>query len=128
MSSAIDLVKELEDRRYAAMIAGDLTAIDELFADNALYTHSYGGVDTKQSFIELVSPTGGIRYRAVHRSNETYYEYDHAVVISVRVHLELTARGEDRDVHGQATAVWLNNAGRWQFAVWHSTPVPPPAL
>jgi hypothetical protein len=39
---AIEEIKELEDRRYRAMIAGDAAVLDEPCSDDLIYTHAVG--------------------------------------------------------------------------------------
>jgi ketosteroid isomerase-like protein len=46
--SQADVIK-LEERRYAAMLAGDVAALREIFAEDAVYTHSNGIADDKQA-------------------------------------------------------------------------------
>jgi Domain of unknown function (DUF4440) len=123
MSETIDTVKALEDRRYAAMIAADVAEMDELFADTLRYTHSHSGIDTKQSFIGMLT-SGNFAYRGVRRLTEEYIEYDNTVIISTHVNLEITVGGDERLVNSQATVTWARTGGRWQFVAWQSTPVP----
>jgi Domain of unknown function (DUF4440) len=123
MSETIDTVKALEDRRYAAMIAADVAEMDELFADTLRYTHSHSGIDTKQSFIEMLT-SDNFAYRGVRRLTEEYLEYDNTVIISTHVNLEITVGGNERLVNSQATVTWARTGGRWQFVAWQSTPMP----
>ena len=44
----------LEDKRFIAMIARDLAALEKLTHEQLLYTHSSGVTDTKASWIESI--------------------------------------------------------------------------
>ncbi len=60
---------QLEEQRYAAMLAGDVATLERLLDDALTYTHSNGVVDTKASYI------AGVRdkvweYKAISRENE----------------------------------------------------------
>ena len=51
MTTAQD-IRNLEDRRYKAMVGADKSALNELLADDLIYTHSNAVIDTKQSYID----------------------------------------------------------------------------
>jgi uncharacterized Zn finger protein (UPF0148 family) len=123
MSDATAEIRALEDRRYAATVAGDLDELDRLFADTLSYTHSSGSVDTKASYLDSLR-SGRLRYRHIERLEENITVYEHAAIVSTRVRLDITAGGADRTINGQATITWVHHDGRWQFAAWQSTPVP----
>ena len=116
-------IRALEDRRYAATVAGDLDELGLLFADTLSYTHSNGSVDTKVSYLESLS-SGRLRYRSIDRLDETITVYEQAAVVSTRVRLHITAGGADRTIDARATITWVRHDGRWRFAAWQSTPVP----
>jgi ketosteroid isomerase-like protein len=122
MSATIDEVKALEDRRYAAMIAADVAEMEELFADTLRYTHSHSGIDTKRSFIEMLT-SGNFAYRSVRRLTEEYLEYDDTVIISTHVNLDITVGDTERLINSRATVTWARTGGRWQFVAWQSTPM-----
>ena len=123
MSDAADEIRALEDRRYAATIAGELEELDRLFADTLSYTHSNGSVDTKASYFDSLR-SGRLRYRSIERLAETITVYDNAAVVSTRARLEITTGGVDRTIEGQATITWVRHGDRWLFAAWQSTPLP----
>ena len=52
---AINEIEALEDRRYRAMIDGDIAVLDELCSDDLIYTHSKGDHDDKRSYLRKVS-------------------------------------------------------------------------
>ncbi len=56
-----DQIRALEDRRYQALTDGDVAALEELFADDLVYTHSDAKTDSKRSFIDKVA-TGQLKY------------------------------------------------------------------
>ena len=45
-------IRALEDRRYKAMVSADRPVLEELLADDLIYTHSNAVIDTKQSYID----------------------------------------------------------------------------
>ena len=49
--AAIAEIKALGDRRYRAMLAGDVAVLDELCSDDLIYTHSKADYDDKRSYL-----------------------------------------------------------------------------
>ena len=52
MADSRDTIRLLESRRYRAMCEADAKTLEELLADSLVYTHSYGGADTKASYLD----------------------------------------------------------------------------
>ena len=63
-------IHDLESRRYQAMIDSDVAALQELLADEMIYTHSSSVVDDKTSYVGGFR-TGKWNYRKVERPEET---------------------------------------------------------
>ncbi len=120
----VDDITALEDRRCDATVAGDLDALAELYADHMRYTHSHGGMDTKESMIANIASKAFV-YREIHRSDVVVTMFGSTAVVTGRARLELTAMGTERTVHCRYTNVWADHEGRWQFVAWQSTPVAP---
>lgn len=49
----LELAQSLEARRTEAMQAGDADALERMFDDELVYTHSFGNRDSKAEFIEI---------------------------------------------------------------------------
>ena len=71
---AIAEIKALEDRRYSAMLAGDMALLDELCSDDLIYTHSKADYDDKRSYLHKV----GSRYFTY---LEITHPADHVLVV-----------------------------------------------
>ena len=118
-----DDISALEDRRCDATAAGDIAALADLYADGMRYTHSHGGMDSKESMMSNIA-NGVFVYREIHRSDVVVTMFSGTAVVTGRARLELTAAGAERTVHCRYTNVWAEHDGRWQFVAWQSTPVP----
>jgi ketosteroid isomerase-like protein len=116
-------VRAAEDRRYAAMVAGDLAALGELLSDQAVYTHSYGGRDTKQEWLDSLS-SGALTYHsAEHTVSEVIVRGDAAVLVG-EMHADVTsARGSVR-LDNATVAVWGAEDGTWRLVYFQSTALP----
>jgi hypothetical protein len=56
-------VREVNDRRFAAMVKADMAELGRLLADDLTDTHSTGAVETKEQFLAAIS-SQAIRYRS----------------------------------------------------------------
>jgi len=70
-----------EDARYAAQTGNDFAAMAQLFADDLVYVHSLGTVDSKDSYIER-QRSDALRYRALRRSDVKVRTYGCVAIIS----------------------------------------------
>ena len=118
-----DEIRKLEDRRYKAMCDADAKALDELLADSLVYTHSYGGADSKASYLD------GIRskkwqYRKVERPKESIQLHGDCAIVTGQVRIELLSEGKPKTLNSAYTNVWIKGAKGWQMAAWQSTPLP----
>ena len=119
---AKDTIKTLEDQRYAAMCAADAAALDRLLADSLVYTHSYGGSDSKASYLE------GIRakkwqYRKIERPKEEIQVHGDCAVVTGQIRIELLSEGKPKTLNSAYTNVWIKGPKGWQMVAWQSTPL-----
>lgn len=118
-----DELRKLEDRRYKAMCDADAKALDELLADSLVYTHSYGGADSKASYLD------GIRskkwqYRKIERPKENIQLHGDCAVVTGQVRIELMSEGKPKTLNSAYTNVWIRGTKGWQMVAWQSTPLP----
>ena len=117
-----DEIRKLEDRRYRTMCDADAKALDELLADSLVYTHSYGGADSKASYLE------GIRskkwqYRKIERPVENIQVHGDCAIVTGKVKIELLSDGKPKTLNSAYTNVWIKGAKGWQMVAWQSTPL-----
>jgi len=123
MADTRETIRLLESRRYTAMCEADAKTLDELLADTLVYTHSYGGADSKASYLE------GIRskkwqYRAVERPIEDIQVHGDCAVVTGQVRIELLSSGQPKKLNSRFTNVWVKGRQGWQMVAWQSTPLP----
>jgi ketosteroid isomerase-like protein len=123
MTTAQD-IRALEDRRYKAMVSADRPVLEELLADDLIYTHSNAVIDTKQSYIDGILG-GKWAYAAAERPIENIDVFGDCARVTGHVRLTLkNADGTTRGVNGRFLNLWLKRNGKWQLAAWQSTPIP----
>lgn len=77
-----------EDRRFAAMAASDLDALQEVLADDLHYTHANGIVEDKGEFLRKIA-SGERRYEAVHLVHRTVSAQPGFVAVFGQVDVEV---------------------------------------
>jgi hypothetical protein len=114
-----------EDARYAAQTTGDFAAMQRLFGDELLYTHSTGRSDSKASYIEQ-QRSKSVVYRSMQRSNVNVRTYGCIAIITGNGHYEVTTNGKDSTVDLLFHSIWAKRDGGVQFVSWESTSAPKP--
>src|SRR2546426_361752 len=113
----------LEDRRCAAMAAGDLASLEKLLHDELLYTHSSGVMDTKASWL-LSMKSGKTRYKSVKCSGQQVRIFGDVALVTGRGHIEAEINGQPRTLRLMFLDAWAKTPQGWKFVAWQSTPQP----
>lgn len=117
-------IRALEDRRYKAMVSADRRVLEELLADDLVYTHSTAVIDTKQSYIDGILG-GKWAYAAAERPVENIDVFGDCARVTGHVRLTLkNPDGTTRGVNVRFLDMWLKRNGKWQLAAWQSTSIP----
>jgi len=116
-------IMALEDRRYAAMRAGDVAALRELLADDLVYTHSFGERDSKASYLDKVA-NGIFRYGEIRRSEEKVLIHGDSATVVGRMAADVHVADTLRRLDNRFLAIWVKIDGRWQFLAYQPTPMP----
>ncbi len=113
-----------EDARYAAQMSNDFAAMERLFGDDLVYTHSSAVVDDKASYIDSMR-SGNVRYRVMRRSDVKVRTYGCIAIITGLADFDVTVKGQDLSVQLRFITVWAQRAGGPQFIGWQATRIPP---
>jgi ketosteroid isomerase-like protein len=125
-----DAVKKLELERFKAQETNDFAALERLLADDLVYTHSSGAVDTKAAYIESLR-SGKSKYLRITPEDLKVRTMGDLVLIHGRGQFVLEAmvngqKGEN-PLHLSFLDVWQKKGGKWQMIAWQSTRILPPA-
>jgi len=120
---ANDTIRKLEDRRFRAMCEADAATLEALLADTLVYTHSYGGADSKSSYLEGIRSKKWL-YRKIERPKENIQVHGDCAVVTGQVRIELLSEGKPKTLNSAYTDVWIKGPKGWQMVAWQSTPLP----
>jgi ketosteroid isomerase-like protein len=116
-------IRQAEDRRFAAMLAGDVDALSQLLSDRLVYTHSTGSRDTKQSLLSKMAD-GSLTYLSIDHPVEQVIVLGDAVLVIGEMRAEVVLEGVARRLNNSALAVWAYEQGQWRLAAYQPTPLP----
>jgi ketosteroid isomerase-like protein len=116
-------VIELDRQRMEAMAKKDIAKLNELIADDLIYTHSSARLDTKQSLIGNMEG-GSTVYTSVVPSDVKAQDLGDTVVLTGSCKISVMSGGKPNSFGVRFTDVWANKGGRWQMVTWQSTRTP----
>jgi len=117
-------IRELEDRRLLAMLAGDTATMEGLLADDFQYFHSSGARDTKTTYLAKVG-SGMFSGLTASTSFEPVWVRSEAAFMRGKMVASAEKDGVRREFVNHPFAVWRRSDGRWQLLAYQVTPAPP---
>ena len=124
--SAVDAVKAAEAKRFDVTVKGDYKALDDLLADDLIYVHSNGKMDSEKTFLEGLT-SGRSKYKKIESVEMKARQVGELVLIDGRVNVTVETNGQSNDLDLTYLDVWAKRAGKWQMVSWHSARMPAPA-
>jgi hypothetical protein len=113
-----------EDARFAAMVAADTGQMRHWFADDLVYVHSTGLVESRDQLIESIT-SGRIRYLAVTPVERQVVPLGPAAAaVRGRGRFQVTADGNALDLQIRYLAVYGSEGGVWRLRSWQSLRTP----
>ena len=123
MSANSDRVIDLDRQRMTAMAEKNIAALNDLIADDLIYTHSSARLDTKASLIGNMQ-SGSTVYTEVTPSNVVAQDCGDAVVLTGQARIGVMSGGKPNAFTVRFTDVYANRGGKWQMVTWQSTRLP----
>jgi hypothetical protein len=116
-------VAQVERRRFAAMVAQDIAALEPLLAEDLTYAHSNGEFENKAQFLETIRG-GRLRYEAIDVQELNVRQYDEVAIVTGRIVVQAKAGDQPVKLNVRYTDAYVNRDGRWQLVAWQSTRLP----
>lgn len=119
----MDEIIALENRRIEAMTKEDETTLNEILADDLIYTHSSGRVETKAEFIGNLA-SGRTKYVSFERDDVKIRQYGDTAVVTGFAKVHVTSNGRDLRFQVRFLDVYAKRNDTWQMVAWQSTKLP----
>ena len=117
------MIVDLDKKRMTAMAEKDLRTLNEIIADDLIYTHSSARLDTKQSLIGNME-SGSTVYTSVVPSDVKALDLGDTVVLTGACRISVMSGGKPNSFGVRFTDVYANQGGKWQMVTWQSTRTP----
>lgn len=118
-----DTVIEIDSKRMHAMASKDYAALEQILADDLIYTHSSARLDTKASLIGNMR-SGSTVYTSLEASDVKAQDLGDTVVLTGVAQIKVMSGGKPNAFGVRFTDVYTRRDGRWQMVTWQSTKLP----
>ncbi len=117
-----ETIRELEERLWAAQLASDVAVLDELLADDALFTGMNGARETKATDLEQ-HRSGALKISKLTPLEFKIRQIPDGAITSVKMSGAAKILGQDVVAVLSYTRVWIQRDGRWQIVGAHMSAV-----
>ncbi|SHJ95061.1 protein of unknown function [Roseomonas rosea] len=119
-----DEIRALEARRYAAMEAGDIGALEALLSERLVYAHSNATTDSKTSYLDTLRD-GSLRYLSVDFTTEQVLEAGPGAAAALgRMSAHVFSYGAEREIASLTLALWTKEGDAWRLLAYQPTSLP----
>ncbi len=118
----IDEALEADRRRLDACLAADIPVLEELMAEDCLYIHTAGNIDSKYEFVEKVK-TGMLRYMRIGNNIERSGACGETVAIAGILEMDLYRGDVPASIRIRYCCTWVSTASGPRMLTWQSTPL-----
>jgi ketosteroid isomerase-like protein len=111
-------IETLEEKLRQAMLDSDVQVLDELIADDLVFTMHTGQVVNKQYDLDA-HRSGIFKFTKVDLDDRQIHLYGDCIVVTVKVDLEGTFNQQAFSETYRFTRVWVKRQNRWQIVAGH---------
>jgi Domain of unknown function (DUF4440) len=108
-----NVLKKIEAKRYALMIAEDTAGLSKMLAPSLQYYHSNGMLDSKTSLLNSIA-TKELKHKNITITNATYRIYrKNFGIVTGRCTYDINYKSYDMVLDFVFTNVYYKNKGKW---------------
>lgn len=116
-------LQSLDTQRFKAMFEKDTSFLKKVLADDLVYTHSNGLVESKQAHLAAISG-GKTVYKRMESESMELRKYGKTLIINGVIKAKGSLNGNDFDIRLRYTDVYIRHRGTWLLHTWQSTKLP----
>ncbi|HEY9618884.1 MAG TPA: nuclear transport factor 2 family protein [Crinalium sp.] len=116
-------IETLEEKLRCAMLTSDVAVLDEMIADDLVWTMHTGFVSNKQFDLDA-HRSGLFKFTKVDISDRQIHPYGDCVVVTLKADLAGMLNGEPFADSYRFTRVWVQRQNRWQVVAGHVSQIP----
>jgi hypothetical protein len=116
-------IRAAEERLWKAQLSADIEALDDLIADDLLFTGLTGSLETKSADLEQ-HRSGALKITKLEPVEFRVRPIPGGAITSVKMDAAAVVAGKVTSATLRYTRVWISENGRWQIAGGHLSIVP----
>jgi hypothetical protein len=120
-SQSTELLR-MQQNRFEAMVAADLSTLESLIAQDLTYTHTNGRTESKRGFL-LMLEIETITYKSIQTTSTKVRIYGNTGVITGIAKIEVFANGMPMSLNVSFLEVQVKSEGHWQLVAWQTTKI-----
>jgi ketosteroid isomerase-like protein len=119
-SQVEQVILKVEQEWEDALIQSDIAALDRVYADSLIYTHSSGSVDDKATYIGNIK-SGVTKYESMKRDDIKVGVYGDTALVNCHWQVYVTARGDKITTNARYLHVYVKQKGQWRMVAHQAT-------
>lgn len=119
-SAVEQAILRLEQQWQEALLASDTAALDRLYAETIVYTHSNGSVDDKATYIGNIK-SGATKYQSLVRDDIKVQVFGNSAIVTCHWKVQTMSRGNLINTDARYIHVYVKQAGVWRMVAHQST-------
>jgi len=118
--STREAILRLEQEWQDALIAADVAALDRLYAETMIYTHSNGSVDDKKSYIESLR-SGKAKYQSMTRDEINVQIFGNAAIVTCHWRVNSVSGDKVNNTNARYLHFYTKQNGKWRMVAHQAT-------
>ncbi len=120
-SNAVEqAVLKLEQQWEDSLLKSDAAALEKLYDDSLIYTHSSGSVDNKSIYIGNIK-SGATKYESMKRGDIKVNVYGNTAIVTCHWEVNVTNRGTKINTNARYIHVYVKQKDGWKMVAHQST-------
>ena len=116
-------VSATQAARFQAMTNADVDALNDVLADDLVYAHTTGTIDSKSSMIENIG-SGAADYEQIEATDSRIRLFSDVAVVTGSANLRVSVGDQVHQVFIRFIEVYAFRDDQWRLVSWQSTRVP----
>jgi ketosteroid isomerase-like protein len=114
------VILKLEQQWEDALVKSDFAALERLYDDTMVYTHSSGSVDNKSAYINAIK-SGATKYQSMKRDDIKVSVYGDAAVVTCHWDVRVLAGGNKIETNARYIHVYIKQKDGWKMVAHQAT-------
>jgi ketosteroid isomerase-like protein len=123
-NSVEQAVLKLEQQWEDALINSDVAALERIYDDSLIYTHSNGSVDNKSAYVGNIK-SSVTKYQSMKRDDIKVSVYGATALVTCHWEVHVLSRGNKIDTNARYIHVYVKRKDGWKMVAHQATRIVP---